>query len=300
MFLFLFLIVITLLLIEFIFKNKQSKVELSKNTNYIVLGHSHPEFAFNDSLINGFKNLGASGENYFYLYQKAKWIIHNTTLKTVFIEFTNNCINVEMNNWMYGENFILKKFPKYFPIMSYNDKFQLLKKHPFNFLRSYPLGLSNQIQNVFKSQITISELGGFNKLNRVISDSLLNLKTITNRNQAQETSEINLHYLDKIIELCKQNHKEVIFVRSPQHPKYQGYANESLFQNIFRKKYRNLTFYDFANFPLTDSCFADLEHLNYKGANQFSKWVNHLIKDSILFKPNSNDLINNELKELTL
>jgi hypothetical protein len=37
---------------------------------YLVLGHSQPEHAFNDSIIDGLKNLAEGGESYFWTYHK--------------------------------------------------------------------------------------------------------------------------------------------------------------------------------------------------------------------------------------
>ena len=45
---------------------------ISPNATSIVLGHSHPECAFNDSLIDNCKNLAQSAESYFFTYNKLK------------------------------------------------------------------------------------------------------------------------------------------------------------------------------------------------------------------------------------
>jgi hypothetical protein len=41
--------------------------KLTNNINYLILGHSHPECDFNDSLIDNTKNLAQSGELYLSL-----------------------------------------------------------------------------------------------------------------------------------------------------------------------------------------------------------------------------------------
>ena len=43
-----------------------SKATFKLDNESIILGHSQPECAFNDSLIPGFNNVSESGEPYFY------------------------------------------------------------------------------------------------------------------------------------------------------------------------------------------------------------------------------------------
>ena len=103
--------------------NKNSDFKLNKSTKYLVLGHSHPECAFNDSLIENFKNISQSGESYYYTYFKAKKIIEqNPSIETVFIEFTNNQINESMNSWIWKEKYMNYRYPRYSPFMNFTDK----------------------------------------------------------------------------------------------------------------------------------------------------------------------------------
>ena len=57
------------------YTRSKSQFDLKKQPKSIVVGHSHPECAFNDSLIQEFKNFSSSGESYFYTYPKLKNII---------------------------------------------------------------------------------------------------------------------------------------------------------------------------------------------------------------------------------
>ena len=84
-----FLLLSTLLLSFIIlvppyFINKKANFKLDKNDEMIVVGHSHPECAYNDSLIPSLKNLANSGESYFYTLQKLKKIVPaNPQIKTI-------------------------------------------------------------------------------------------------------------------------------------------------------------------------------------------------------------------------
>ncbi len=92
--------------------NEYAEFKLPDNPKYIVLGHSHPECAFNDSLIQNFKNLSQSGESYFYTYFKCKKILEtNASIKVVFIEFTNNQLDETMNDWIWKDKYLKYRFP---------------------------------------------------------------------------------------------------------------------------------------------------------------------------------------------
>ena len=49
-------------------------------------------------------------------------------------------------------------------------------------------------------------------------------------------SELNLKYLTKIIDLCEQNNRKVILIRSPLHSKSESYASENIYQQIREKE----------------------------------------------------------------
>ena len=66
---------------------KKSNFTLKVPVKNVVFGHSHPSYAFNDSLISDFKNLADSRQSYFYSYLKIRNVLpQNNSIKTVFIE----------------------------------------------------------------------------------------------------------------------------------------------------------------------------------------------------------------------
>lgn len=80
--------------------NKDSNFSIDKNYAYIVLGHSHPEEAFNDSVIQKTKNFARGGEHILYLFKSKKIIESNPNVKVVFLELTNNQISTDMTKWI--------------------------------------------------------------------------------------------------------------------------------------------------------------------------------------------------------
>src|SRR5690606_26188400 len=232
--------------------NKNSDFKLSNNIKYLVLGHSHPECAFNDSLIVDFKNISQSGESYFYTYFKAKEIIkQNPSIETVFIEFTNNQINESMNSWIWKEKYMNHRYPRYSPFMNFTDKIVLAKNNLSGYLNSTSLSLKENSDRIIKQNFNyINSIGGYLHLERDKTDSLINnIKKDYSQSEHFKISEYNLKYLTKIIDLCEERGKKVILVRSPQHSKYSGYSNESLYQEIKNNHFSSIEYLDFSKFP---------------------------------------------------
>lgn len=286
---------------EYLVKNN-SDFKLSNNIEYLVLGHSHPECAFNDSLIENFKNISESGESYFYTYFKAKEIIEqNPSIEIVFIEFTNNQINESMNDWIWKEKYMYYRYPRYSPFMNFTDKIVLAKNNLLGYLNSASLSLKENSGRVINQNFNFANsIGGYLYLNRDKTDSLvINMKKDFSETEKFKISEYNLKYLSKIIDLCENNGKRVFLIRSPLHSMYSGYSYEKTYQQIRNKYYSSIEYLDFSKFPLSNSEFGDLEHLNYKGAKIFSSYFSAILKNGFLDENNKQELINEEIKART-
>ena len=76
--------------------------------------------------------------------------------------------------------------------------------------------------------------------------------------------------MDKIVRYCAQKNIQLIFFRTPIHPKLFAILNEKQFQSLRQKKYASIPFIDAVHFPIPNEAFGDLDHLNYKGAKKFT------------------------------
>jgi hypothetical protein len=296
LFLFIFIIFISTSFIE----RKHSNFKIKSNPKYIVIGHSHPECAYNDSLIPNFKNLAQSGESYFYSYFKTKEIIkQNPSIEFVFIEFTNNQINSKMDQWIWGDKYLSHRYPKYSSFMSFLDNFLLIKNNPSGFMNSMSVSTKTKLEKIIGDEIDVPvKVGGYLHLERNKTDSIV--KSINSSNKRKDSFKIeisknNLLYLSKLIDFCKENGKKVVLLRSPLHDKYPGYINEKKYNSIIKKKYGDIEYLDFSKFPLSNNEFGDLEHINYKGAKKFSEWFAILLKNGLLEKSEKQNYIDNEI-----
>ncbi|MGR7811994.1 hypothetical protein [Lacinutrix undariae] len=306
-FIFLFLSVITLIVISTsLIERKKANFILKSNPKYIVLGHSHPECAFNDSLMPSLKNISESGESYFYNYIKIKPVIlQNPSIEVVFVEYTNNQINEGMDEWIWGEKYMSNRFPRYSSFMSFGDNVMLFKNNSEAYSNSLSLSVKKKTIRIFNDDLNYSnKIGGYLYLERDKTDSIIkNMSSLKqsknkNRNFKKEISEVNLLYLDSIITFIERQNKKVVLIRSPLHDKYKGYENEEAYIEILKTRYANSEYMDFSKFPLLNSMYGDLEHLNYKGAKEFTEWFADLINDGLLEKENKQDYIDEKITHI--
>jgi hypothetical protein len=106
----------------------------------------------------------------------------------------------------------------------------------------------------------------------------------------------NIKYLKLLINYCQDKGTRVFLFRSPLHKKYPLLANEFVYKSVLNSEFNNLEYLDFSKFPLSDSEFGDLQHVNYRGAARFSSWFDQLFKDGLIYKKDKQEFINERIK----
>jgi len=275
--------------------NKKSRFVISNKSKIVLFGHSHPECAFNDTLINSLKNLSHSAEPYFYTYQKVKMVLlQNPQIETVLIEFTNNQIDAKMDEWTWGYKYMSSMFPKYTPFMDRADIGLLVKNNPKDFMNCLSVSTRTNLTRLLTSNYEFTNvIGGYLRINNSQTNSTADSSTTPPiKITTERLSFVNLHYLQKIIVYCAVRGKRVFLVRSPQHRSYEYLKNEDEFLRIRQKMFSSVEFLDFNKFPIADDGFADFGHLNYKGASKFSNWFNIMLNSGLLNTDKKQFLIN--------
>lgn len=260
------------------------------------MGHSHAQCAYNDDLIEGTENLAQAGEAYFYTYIKMKKILEeNDRIEAVFLEYSNNQINTNMREWTLGDEYLYNKYPKYASFMSFNELWFLFSGNFKAVINAQSKTLFKNLKFILKGEKDIvlgMNWGGYLKLKRDDAAKDAEQLNIATPQDGLPVSQLNIFYLEKIIQLASLENIKLILVRSPLHEKYQELKNEPQFQEIRKTKFTDIPFLDFKNYTLKDSEFGDLEHLNYKGANKFSLFFNiHLDSKNLELKKFKNYLV---------
>jgi hypothetical protein len=298
------LIAITTVALE-LYIAKKARFKCRPDAEYIVLGNSHPEQAYNDSLIDHFQNIGQAAETYLYTYIKTKEIIdQNKQIKTVFIEYSNTDLLSAWNKYIWGSGVMFWRYPLYSPFMSIKEKSVLAVNNFSGLNSSLSFSLKENMIRIVHHDLDYSKaIGGFLYNEREKVDSLLAHSNIQEEFQSlkkhqDEISTYNVTCLSNLVAYLKANNKRVILVRSPLHKAYSGLANEEVYEKILHTQFADVEYLDFGSLPLANSDFVDLEHLNFRGARKFSIWFNQLLKEGLLDKENKQEFINEKMKEM--
>jgi len=277
----LILLIGVILTFENIIISNKSKFPIPLDCNSIIVGHSIPECAYNDSLIPGIKNIAQSGESYFYTLPKLSVVLdQNPQIENVFIEFTNNQINNNINEWIWSDKYLSYRYPIYSPFLDWNSQLLLVRKNAKSYFKALSLSLRHNLSIIKTSDYNYTKkTGGYKRVNIYMNDSLLGeLKVLPINELANENiSKYNLAYLNKVINVCKCYKKKIFIIRSPLHPQSRCRYNDSLYIKILKENFKDIEYLDFVDFKLSNEDFADLEHLNYKGAEKFSRWFSFYI-----------------------
>ena len=152
--------------------------------------------------------------------------------------------------------------------MDYNDFLFLFYSNPFKFTKGI---LSINILTIFRNQKID---GKYLPLNRFIN----------NKHKSFTTTDKNIYKADwvnfiKLFNLIKKNRNIFfILIRCPVHNTDQGRFDFEFNRGThFLKSFPNVIFFDFKNYFISDSCFADDEHLNIIGATKFTILLNEKI-----------------------
>ncbi|NRD23503.1 hypothetical protein HNV10_09650 [Winogradskyella litoriviva] len=298
------LTVVAIAIIPITIIKNQSKFKIDENSTYVVFGHSHPSYAYNDSIIKNFKNLADAGESYFYTYQKVKNIIpNNPQIQTVFIEFTNNQIDSKINEWIWGFEKMSYFLPTYLTFINKEDFSLLYDNNREDLTSCLSIAAKKNIYRTINNDFNIiNSIDGYkstkiNKLDEMLEEAK---SDTTNYGINYKISESNINYLKKIITFCKAHNKDVFLIRSPQHKDLPVLKNENYYQDIKKKHFKNVTLLDFNSFKLPNTFYVDLDHLNSLGANRFSKMFNNLLINDLLKSKDSKSKINEAIATYSL
>lgn len=276
--LFFFLLIIFILSIEInqkLFRN----IKIDKNINTLIIGDSHTELAINDSLLLKTLNISTPAEGYIFTYMKLKNIIENND------HIHNIMLGVSYHNFSsFYDKYILEEEPyslisQYISLMEYRDLiFFLLRTTSVTNLAAI---FRNSLENLTSYEKGIYPyIGGFHIID---NDDELTDKRISNRINSQyflndmplPTSEINILYLDKIVELCRGNDIDLIFLNTPLYADYYSKVPQNMIDE-YKQAVKNfgVTEISFNDLHLSSDCFLpDGDHLNYKGAMLTTKYL---------------------------
>lgn len=269
-----------------LYKNQKQFEELyNDDLNIIFFGDSFPALAVNPEYIQNSFNYAVPGERYDQTFYKVKSVLsRKSQVKTIVLPYDTHAFSrIDSDNnryhyiW-YWSNFIpaneLEKITgkskikltvnKYLPFVGngkdyitvflLNEKTEMYKGWQKNYNTTQPVISSSQGNNGITEQIIRNDL--IKSFMDTIRYAEENNKTIILIKYPNLTAAIN----------GKEDDKSKIF--------YSRMDNEI-------KKIKNIHILDYRNFSKDNNLFSDPNHLNYRGAEIFSKKLNNDLKKAI-------------------
>jgi len=280
-------ILITIILLGTIKIYSFISFKIPKEKDVIIIGDSHTECAINDNIFKRSINISQSAEAYFYSYIKLrKFLSVNTQIKKVILSFHGGSIVKSRDNWIKGERYIRSKVPRYLFLFNKEEYSFMIKEKGFlPSVFKFPIyHIKIIIKFIIKKDLFYTDLN-IGKYLRLDRDKLIEDKNDEdddsvkrNEKNNDEYSLYELNNILKIVELCKQYNVELIFLNSPIYAS-ETYGKKTSLANYRKTYFSEIKYLDFSDFNLPLYGYGDRTHLNYKGAEIFSNYLENNFKN---------------------
>ena len=257
---------------------------MPRDRHIAVIGDSYTACAIDDSIFSKSINISNHGEAYLYSYIKLKRILEeNTHIDTALLSFHNGSGSLNDEKRLISNEAIRNHVPGYFFLMG-KDEYVFFRNNPAFFvsiLRIPFINIRKILVFVIKKGVMSYKdfkLGQYSKANgyylpQAIEKQEENLKNRENVKTDEFPSYVyQTRYLQKIIDLCKEKNVELILFNSPTY-RPDRYANNKQLMEYYNTYLRGTRYMDFSDFPLPEYGYRDIGHLNYKGAEIFSRYL---------------------------
>jgi hypothetical protein len=252
--------------------------ELRFNATTLVLGNSHPECAIDDVNFPAIKNLARSAEPLYYTKYKLKWLLNwNPQINVVCVELSENQLESRMKDWIWSDDHMPRQTVSLFPFLNLEHHYKGFRERHFHYIGDLFLAAKRVISGVLlqneKAFFEHLDWGGF----KSHEGSHFNTSKVKSIGQCQEELIPDQDNLDALMDIQRMGLEagvKIIFIRCPYHSDAPSNFEKS-FQYFFQL-HPELKLIDYRYFPLDDSCFFDIHHLNIKGAGIFTS---HLMRD---------------------
>lgn len=261
--------------------NEDRLYKLDPKKTVLIIGDSHTAYGIIDSNMAHVANMSQPADVYLYNYRKLEKLLPlNPQIHTVVIGFAGHNIQQFMSKvFLKRHGFTQSKVQNYYHLLHTSEMGYLLAQSPTQVIKGVvglPKLKTPYLLKIMRGQqMDLNDdlkIGGY-----AFHDDTLDLK----KNYAdvarleKEHEDLlslwpwQLNYLHKMVDLCKARHLKVIFIRMPEHKLFPK-SIEPKFEAYRKEQFGDIPFVDFLKMDLPDSCYADLDHLNYYGAKAFT------------------------------
>ncbi|MBT5353987.1 MAG: hypothetical protein HOL56_02710 [Flavobacteriales bacterium] len=269
---------IALGLLSVFISKKTFDYKFKEKKNILIVGNSHTECSVNDSIISNSVNLSQSASSYFYSYMKIReFTKYNSQIDTVIISFSDNDLFSEKEKWFSSSDKINNKMTRHIILFNKDDYLDLFKSNPIEVIVQTFI-LYSDFYNLHTQKRDF--IGSYNKINvNEIDEDIIEFN-LSSPVVDERIAITELQYLLKIYEFTQENKIKLILLNTPIHPILEKHFLVIKPRNlqIVSENMPNATYFDHTSFVLKNSDYADLSHLNNKGSNKYSEFLQLLFR----------------------
>ena len=269
---------IALGLLSVFISKKTFDYKFKEKKNILIVGNSHTECSVNDSIISNSVNLSQSASSYFYSYMKIReFTKYNSQIDTVIISFSDNDLFSEKEKWFSSSDKINNKMTRHIILFNKDDYLDLFKSNPIEVIVQTFI-LYSDFYNLHTKKRDF--IGSYNKINvNKIDEDIIEFN-LSSPVVDERIAITELQYLLKIYEFTQENKIKLILLNTPIHPILEKHFLVIKPRNlqIVSENMPNATYFDHTSFVLKNSDYADLSHLNNKGSNKYSEFLQLLFR----------------------
>jgi len=267
-------------------KRKPELLQISNKIDIVFSGDSHVECSVNDNLIANSINIAQSGEAYLYSYAKIKSLLeYNDQISTIYIGYSyGDLLKDKETRWLFGDASVTEFIKNYNYLLEGSDRSIIFQANSKAYLRGLVKSAFRNFQTFARSfsenpdKRKIINYGGYLYL---VRDKLQEDKDMvdTYRDEPLVISQIQEEYLKMLSQLCQEKSVKLVLLNTPKYRYYNLNVNREIRQNwiSFRQTMPKDSLLDLSSISLPDSCYGDMTHLNYIGAELFSQYLNELL-----------------------
>lgn len=288
MFFFIILIFLSMLNIWIMKKTMSPKnLKIDEDVYTIIIGDSHTRSALIDEELKNTVNISTSSQHYLFSYYVIKVLLPaNPQIRNVVLGYSYHNLNEYYDLAIVKERY----WCKFFSILDDEglDKIKSRSFPYFDYYLAYRYGVPTHVNfellyKVFSNKATAYDfpfLGKSYKSRKSNLNSSTSYETIKRHfyldNQYQNSADLQLDYLNKIIAFCRDLKVNLYLLKTPLHSHYHKNVPDrhrefyTDYTNFLITSHSHVIFLDHSRKDYSDSLYGDIDHLNYSGAEVFT------------------------------
>lgn len=273
------LLILGLLFTVLAIDGRPPPVILNNSVTTVVVGDSHIQCAVDDSALPGVVNLSMDSEGYIFSYAKLRYLLQqNPGIEKVILGCGPHNFSSYYEEGIWGEKSgpVLRRYTE---LLTPGERAEIILRNPCT-LKDLSRGISSARFASFTPDGRVRFIGAFEAMNTgKPTDEASILKRIRSQFYIGEKvvsfSVIQRRYLDKIVQLCREQGKTLILLGTPLHEIYRSHvppAYQAHYDAVVRTTDAEMV--DFHDMVLPGSSFLpDGDHVNSRGAQQVTEYL---------------------------